>query len=52
LKVVGESTVLIIPERMEGKTSGISGKMRKVVTVNPSMFYETDGLEFDTVPAL
>ena len=51
LKVVGESTVLIIPEKMEGKISGISDKMRKVVTVKPGMFYETDGLEFDTVPA-
>jgi len=51
LKVVGESTVLIIPERMEGKIGGISGRMRKVVTVKPGMFYETDGLEFNTVPA-
>ena len=51
LKVVGESTVLIIPEKMEGKIGGISGRMHKVVTVKPGMFYETDGLEFDTVPA-
>ena len=51
LKVVGESTVLIIPEKMEGKIGGVSGRMRKVVTVKPGMFYETDGLEFDTVPA-
>ena len=51
LKVVGESTVLIIPEKMEGKISGISDKMRKVITVKPGMFYETDGLEFDTVAA-
>ena len=51
LKVAGENTVLIIPEKMEGKISGISGKMRKVVTVKPGMFYEADGLEFDTVPA-
>ena len=50
-KVVGESTVLIITEKMEGKISGISDKMRKVVTVKPGMFYETDGLEFDTVAA-
>ena len=51
LKVVGESTVLIIPEKMEGKISSIFGRMRKVVTVKSGMFYETDGLEFDTVPA-
>ena len=51
LKVVGESTVLIIPEKIEGKIGGVSGRMRKVVTVKPGMFYETDGLEFDTVPA-
>ncbi len=51
LKVVGESTVLVIPEKMEGKIGGVSGEMRKVLTVKPGMFYETDGLEFDTVPA-
>ena len=49
--MVGESTVLIIPEKMEDKINGISGRMRKIVTVKPGMFYETDGLEFDTVPA-
>ena len=51
LKVVGDATVLIVPEKMEGKTSDISGKMHKVVTVKPGMFYETDGMEFDTVAA-
>ena len=51
LKVVGDATVLIIPEKMEGKISGISGKMRKDVMVKPGMFYEVEGLEFDTVPA-
>ena len=51
LKVVKESTILIVPEKMEGKIRGISGKMRKFITVKPGMFYEADGLEFDTVPA-
>ena len=51
LKVAGDATVLIVPEKMEGKISGISGKMHKVVTVKPGMFYETDGMEFDTVAA-
>ena len=51
LKVVKESTILIVPEKMEGKIRGISGKMRKFITVKPGMFYEADGLEVDTVPA-
>ena len=49
--MAGDGTVLIVPEKMEGKISGISGKMHKVVTVKPGMFYKTDGLEFDTVAA-
>ena len=42
LKVAGDGTVLIVPEKMEGKISGISGKMHKVVTVKPGMLYEEE----------
>jgi len=48
LKVVGDNTVLIIPEKMESKIGDISGKMRRVVSVKQGAFYEVDGLEFDT----
>ena len=50
-KVVGDNTVLVIPESMQDKISDISGQMRRIVTVKPGMFYEVDGLEFDTVAA-
>ncbi len=50
-KVVGDDTVLVIPESMSGKVGDISGNMRKVVTVKPGMYYDADGLEFDTVAA-
>lgn len=50
-KVAGDNTVLVIPESMQDKISDISGQMRRIVTVKPGMFYEVDGLEFDTVAA-
>ena len=43
-KVVGDNTVLVIPESMQDKISDISGQMRRIVTVKPGMFYEVDGL--------
>lgn len=51
LKVAGDDTVLIVPEKMEGKTKGIAGKMKSVSTVKPGAFYEIEGLGFDTVPS-
>ena len=51
LKIVGDNTALIIPEKMENKIGSISGKMRRVVSVKQGAFYEVDGLEFDTVAA-
>lgn len=50
-KVIGDNTVLVIPESMQDKITDISGQMRRIVTVKPGMFYEVDGLEFDTVAA-
>lgn len=49
--MVGDNTDLVIPASMEDKIGGISGKMRRVVTVKPGMYYEVDGLEFDIVAA-
>lgn len=50
-KVVGDNTILVIPESMSGKIGDVSDKMKRIVTVKPGMYYEADGLEFDTVAA-
>ncbi len=50
-RVVGNNTVLIVPEKMKKKADAVAGKVAKIVTVNPGESYETDGLKFDTVAA-
>ena len=50
-KVIGKNTILVIPEKMEGKVKEIADKFVKIVTVKPGASYEVDGLEFETVPA-
>ena len=50
-KVVGDNTILVIPESMSDKIGDVSDKMKRIVTVKPGMYYEADGLEFDTVAA-
>jgi len=50
-KVVGNGTILVVPEKMSGKAGEVSGKFSKVITVAPGKSYEADGLEFETVAA-
>ncbi len=50
-KVVGNGTILVVPEKMSDKAKTVSGKFAKVVTVAPGQSYEADGLEFETVAA-
>lgn len=50
-KVMGDNTVLVVPEKMSGKTGEVSGAAAKVLSVKPGLFYEVSGLEFDTVPS-
>ncbi len=50
-KVVGDSSVLIVPEKMAGKAKTVADKFSKTVTVKPDESYEVDGLKFETVPA-
>ncbi len=50
-KVAGEGTVLVVPEKMAGKAEEISSMVGRIVTVRPGESCETDGLEFETVPA-
>lgn len=50
-KVACDKTILVVPEKMEGKAQELAGMISKIVTVNPGRFWEVDGLEFETVPA-
>ena len=50
-KVVGPNTILVVPEKMEGKAQQVMQLMSKIVTVTPGVYKEIDGLEFETVAA-
>ncbi|MBQ7463907.1 MAG: MBL fold metallo-hydrolase [Lachnospiraceae bacterium] len=50
-KVAKEDTILIVPEKMEGKAREVSGLVGRTVTVRPGMQQELEGLFFETVPA-
>ncbi len=50
-KVSGDKTVLIVPEKMEGKAKQAADAVSKTVTVKPGESCETDGLEMETVPS-
>lgn len=50
-KVMGSSTILVVPEKMEKKAKEIADRFAKLVTVKPGESYKIDGLEFETVPA-
>ncbi|MBE5863266.1 MAG: MBL fold metallo-hydrolase [Lachnospiraceae bacterium] len=48
-KVACESTVLIVPEKMEKKAREVAGMVSKIITVKPGESYAVDGLSFETV---
>ncbi len=50
-KVAGKNTVLVVPEKMAGKTGPVERLVKKIVTVRPGECREVDGLVFETVPA-
>ncbi len=50
-KVAKEDTILIVPEKMEGKAREVFGLVGRMVTVRPGMQQELEGLFFETVPA-
>lgn len=50
-KVVGNNTILIVPEKMEGKARELANLVSRIVTVKPGVYREVDGFEFETVPA-
>ncbi len=50
-KVANNETVLLVPEKMEGKAQEASGLVKCIVTVKPDVCREVEGLEIETVPA-
>ena len=50
-KVSKADTILVVPEKMAAKAQEVSGMVRKIETVKPSVYREMGGLEFETVPA-
>lgn len=50
-KVSKADTILVVPEKMAAKAREVSGMVRKIETVKPSVYREMGGLEFETVPA-
>lgn len=50
-KVADSNTILIVPEKMQGKAKEAADLVSRIITVKPGIYYEMDGLEFETVPA-
>ena len=50
-KVAKAESVLIVPEKMEGKAQEVRDSVGKIVTVKPGTCHNVDGLEFETIPA-
>ncbi len=50
-RVANSKTLLVVPEKMEKTAQKVSGLVRRIVTVKPSVCREIEGLELETVPA-
>ena len=50
-KVAGSSTILIVPEKMQGKADAVANLVCRIVTVKPGVYREIDSLEMETVSA-
>lgn len=50
-KVVCDTTVMIVPEKMLAKAKEVEMLVSRIETVRPGGHYEIDGLTFDTVAA-
>ena len=50
-KVANRETVLVVPEKMLDKAQEVSGLVRQIITVEPDICREVEGLEIETVPA-
>ena len=50
-KVIKDDTIIVGPEKMEGKLCEVAGEGNKVYTLAPGVYKEINGLEIETVPA-
>ena len=50
-KVAGSNTILIVPEKMQEKAKEVANLVCRIITVNPGVYREIDGLGIETVPA-
>ena len=50
-KVAGSSTILIVPEKMQGKADAAADLVCRICTVKPGVYREIEGLEIETVSA-
>lgn len=50
-KVAGSNTILIVPEKMQGKVNEVADLVCRIITVKPGAYREIDGLEIEMVPA-
>ncbi|MDE5588334.1 MAG: MBL fold metallo-hydrolase [Acetatifactor sp.] len=50
-KVAGSNTILIVPEKMQSKANEAADLVKRIITVNPGVYRDIDGLEIETVPA-
>ena len=51
MKVVKDSTILVVPETMVEDARELSRNVKEIVTVTPGIYKEVAGLELETVPA-
>lgn len=50
-KVAGSNTILIVPEKMQGKANKAADLVSRIITVKPGVHCEIDDLEIETAPA-
>jgi L-ascorbate metabolism protein UlaG (beta-lactamase superfamily) len=50
-KAATGNTVLIVPEKMEGKAQEAADMVGRILTVKPGVYREVNGFEFETIPA-
>ena len=50
-KVANPGTVMVVPEKMDTKAQIVAGLLCEIVTVEPRVYRELYGIEFETVPS-
>ena len=50
-KVIKNTTILVVPVRMEDDARELEREVGEIVTVKPGVYKELSGLELETIPA-